>query len=213
MGLLIVSFTKDDVDIQSVTTVFQGYFRIDRYLIRHRTFAGGWTGTISREIFERGHAVGVLPYDPVLDRVVLIEQYRTGALAAGRDPWLVEIVAGMIEEGEEPEDVARRETQEEAGGEILDLIPINDILVTPGGSSETMKIFCARVDSSSMGGLHGLEEENEDIRVFTLSVDEALEWVKAGRISNAVAVIALYWLALERKNLQTRWSAAYTTPN
>ncbi len=207
-----MSFTKDDVDIQSVTTVYKGYFRIDRYLIRHRTYAGGWTGTISREIFERGHAVGVLPYDPVLDRVVLIEQYRTGALAAGRDPWLVEIVAGMIEEGETPEDVAQRETHEEAGGDILDLVPINDILVTPGGSSESIKLYCAQVDSSSMGGLHGLEEENEDIRVFTLSVDEALDWLKAGRISNAIAVIALYWLALERKNLQARWCPAYTTP-
>ena len=207
MGLLIVVFGKQDVDVQSITTVYQGYFRIDRYLVRHRTFAGGWTGTVSREIFERGHAVGVLPYDPVLDRVVLIEQYRTGALAAGRDPWLVEIVAGIIEPGETPADVAARETQEEAGGVILDLLPIVDVLVTPGGSSETMQLFCGKVDSSSIGGFHGLEEENEDIRVFTLSVDEALDWVKTGRISNAIAVIALYWLALEHKNLRARWAA------
>ena len=204
---MIVVFGKQDVDVQSITTVYQGYFRIDRYLVRHRTFAGGWTGTVSREIFERGHAVGVLPYDPVLDRVVLIEQYRTGALAAGRDPWLVEIVAGIIEPGETPADVAARETQEEAGGVILDLLPIVDVLVTPGGSSETMQLFCGKVDSSSIGGFHGLEEENEDIRVFTLSVDEALDWVKTGRISNAIAVIALYWLALEHKNLRARWAA------
>lgn len=198
-------FTKDDVDVQSVATVYDGYFRVDKYVVRHRTFAGGWTNPLSREIFERGHAVAVLPYDPVLDRVVLIEQYRTGALAAGRDPWLIEVVAGMIEPGESAEDVARRETREESGGEILDMVPINDVLVTPGGSSESIKIFCAKVDSGVLGGLHGLEEENEDIRVFTLPVDEALEWVKTGRICNSVALICLYWLALERQSLRAKW--------
>lgn len=207
MGVLIVSFSKDDVDVQSITTRFQGYFRIDEYRVRHRTFAGGWTGTVVREIFERGHAVAVLPYDPVLDRVVLIEQYRTGALAAGRDPWLVEIVAGIIEPGESPEDVAHRETLEESGGVILDMVPVVDALMSPGGSSETMKLFCAKVDSSTLGGLHGLAEENEDIRVFTLSVDEALEWIKSGRISNGTALIALYWLALERNRLRAMWNS------
>jgi len=207
VGVLIVSFSKDDVDVQSITTRFQGYFRIDEYRVRHRTFAGGWTGTVVREIFERGHAVAVLPYDPVLDRVVLIEQYRTGALAAGRDPWLVEIVAGIIEPGESPEDVAHRETLEESGGVILDMVPVVDALMSPGGSSETMKLFCAKVDSSTLGGLHGLAEENEDIRVFTLSVDEALEWIKSGRISNGTALIALYWLALERNRLRAMWNS------
>ena len=207
MGVLIVSFSKDDVDVQSITTRFQGYFRIDEYRVRHRTFAGGWTGTVVREIFERGHAVAVLPYDPVLDRVVLIEQYRTGALAAGRDPWLVEIVAGIIEPGESPEDVAHRETLEESGGVILDMVPVVDALMSPGGSSETMKLFCAKVDSSTLGGLHGLAEENEDIRVFTLSVDEAMEWIKSGRISNGTALIALYWLALERNRLRAMWNS------
>ena len=207
MGVLTVGFTKDDVITESVTTAFQGYFRIDRYKVRHRTFAGGWTGTVIREIFERGHAVGVLPYDPVLDRVVLIEQYRTGALAAGRDPWLVEIVAGMVEPGEVPEDVAHRETHEECGGTILDMVPIVDILVTPGGSSETIKLYCAKVDSSAIGGLHGLASEDEDIRVFTLPFDEALAWAKSGRIDNSIAVLTLFWLAMERPGLRARWSA------
>jgi ADP-ribose pyrophosphatase len=162
---------------------------------------------VTREIFERGHAVAVLPYDPILDRIVLIEQYRTGALAANWEPWLVEVVAGMYEEGESPEEVARRETIEEAGAEILEMIPVNDILVSPGGSSETIKLYCAKVNSSIVGGFHGLEEENEDIRVFTLPVDEALEWVKAGRITNAIALIALYWLALERNNLKRLWAS------
>jgi ADP-ribose pyrophosphatase len=205
LDLLTVTFSSDDVQVESIATVYKGYFRIDQYLLRHRLFAGGWTGPVSREIFERGHAVGVLPYDPVRDRVVLIEQYRTGALAAGWQPWLVEMVAGIVEQGETPEEVARREMLEEAGATILDLVLINDVLVSPGGSSESMKIFCARVDSEDLGGFHGLAEEDEDIRVFTLSLDEALEWAKTGRICNAVGVLAIYWLALERKNLQARW--------
>ena len=200
-------FTKDDVDIQAVKTVYKGYFRVDEYLVRHRTFAGGWTGTVKREVFERGHAVAVLPYDPVLDRVVLIEQYRTGALAAGWNPWLVEIVAGMIEPGEQPEDVAHRETQEECGGIIQDMVPMVDILVTPGGSSESIKLYCAKVDSSIISGFHGVEAEDEDIRVFTLPFDEALDWAKTGRISNSIAVLALFWLGLERSKLLTRWGA------
>lgn len=205
MGLLMLDFTKDDVDVQAVKTVFQGYFRVDQYQLRHRTFAGGWTGPVTREIFERGHAVAVLPYDPVLDRVVLLEQFRPGALAAGRAPWLVEIVAGIMEPGEIPEEVAHRETHEECGGVIQDMIPMVDVLVTPGGSSETIKLFCAKVDSSTISGVHGLADENEDIRVFTLSFDEALHWAKSGKIANSVAVLALFWLGLECQNLRARW--------
>ena len=207
MGVLIVTFTKDDVEILGIKTVFQGYFRVDQWQVRHRTFAGGWTGTIIREVFERGHAVAVLPYDPVQDRVVLIEQYRAGAQAAGKEPWLVEIVAGMIEAGEDPLDVCHRETAEECGGQVTDLIPALDLLVTPGGSSESIKVFCGRVDCSTISGLHGLEEEGEDIRVFTLPLDEAITWVKTGRINNSTAVAGLLWLALEKDRVRDQWRA------
>ena len=200
-----MTFTQDDVEILDIKTVFQGYFRVDQWHVRHRTFAGGWTGTITREVFERGHAVAVLPYDPVHDRVVLIEQYRAGAQAAGKDPWLVEIVAGMIEEGEDPVDVCHRETAEECGGQVSDLIPVLDLLVTPGGSSESIKIYCGRVDSTIISGLHGLEDEGEDIRVFTLPLDEAVTWVKTGRINNSTAVAALLWLALEKDRVRAEW--------
>ncbi|RAU20914.1 ADP-ribose diphosphatase [Paramagnetospirillum kuznetsovii] len=197
---------KTDVEILGRDTVFKGYFRIDRYRLRHRTFAGGWTQVMEREIFERGHSVVVLLYDPDRDQVVLIEQFRCGALAAGWHPWLIECVAGIIDEGEHPDDVARRETAEEAGAEPTDMMRIGDYLVTAGGSSETVRLYCARVDASGVSGFHGLEHEGEDIRAFVVSTDEAYAMVKDGRINNAMAAVAIQWLMLEKSDLRKRWA-------
>src|SRR6516164_3959095 len=127
---------NQDIELLEKTEAYKGYFRIVRYRLRHRLFAGGWSGEVRREVFERGHAVGVLPYDPAADAVVLIEQFRIGAFVAHMDPWLTEVVAGIIEEGESPEAVARRETREEAGIEIQGLLPMCRYIVSPGGSSE-----------------------------------------------------------------------------
>lgn len=193
------------VDVIEKTTPFQGYFRIDRYRLRHRKFDGGWTDEMTREIFERGHAAAVLLYDPERDAVVLIEQFRPGAYAAGLDPWLVEVVAGIIEEGESPEEVVRREAVEEAGRRIVALHPIGTFLATPGGSTETVTLFCGRCDSRGAGGIHGLDHEHEDIRVLTLSRPEALERLAAGAITNMPAVVALQWLALNYTELLRIW--------
>jgi ADP-ribose pyrophosphatase len=193
---------QDDVEILEKTTPFQGYFRIDRYVLRHRRFDGGWSIPLNREIFERGHAVGVLLYDPDRDRVGLIEQFRAGALVAGWSPWLVEIVAGIIDDGQTPESVAIREAEEEANVQISTPIPICRYLVTPGGSTETMQLYCARVDSTRLSGVHGLAHEGEDIRVFSLPAEEAFAWVESGRIANSMTIIALQWLALNRTRLR-----------
>ncbi len=200
-------FAPDDVKIIRKDTAFKGYFQVDRWVVRHRTFAGGWTGDVMREVFERGHAVVVLLYDPDRDQVAMIEQFRIGALAAGWYPWLMECVAGIIEDGEHPDDVARRETAEEAGAAPSDMIEVGAYLVTAGGSSETCRLYCARIDASTISGLHGLASENEDIRVFTLPTDDAYAMVKDGRINNAMAVLALQWLMLERDTIRTRWGA------
>jgi ADP-ribose pyrophosphatase len=197
--------TRDDVQILEKTPAYEGYFRIDRYRLRHRLHEGGWSGEMTREVFERGHAAAMLPYDPVLDRVVLIEQFRIGAYAAGRDPWLVEIVAGIIEPGETAADVVRRESVEEAGRPVLDLIPICTFLVSPGGTSESISLFCGRMDSSGAGGIYGQAEEHEDIRVIVLPFAEAKARVEAGRIDNASALIALQWLMLNRDSLRQKW--------
>ena len=197
----------DDVEILEKTTPFQGYFRIDRYTLRFRRFNGEWSPEVTREIFERGHAVGLVLYDPIRDEVGLTEQFRPGALAAGWDPWLIEIPAGIIDEGETPENVAIREAQEETGLAISDPISIRRYLVTPGGSSETMEIFAARIDSSQLTGVHGVEEEGEDIRVFPLAADEAFKWIESGRICNGMTIIGLEWLARNRDALRARWTA------
>jgi len=193
------------VEVREKTTPFKGYFQIDRYRLRHRKFDGGWTDEMTREIFERGHAAAVLLFDPERDAVVLIEQFRPGAYAAGVDPWLIEIVAGIIEEGETPEAVVRREAVEEAGCTVSELHPIGTFLATPGGSSETVALFCGRTDSRGAGGIHGLDHEQEDIRVLALSRQEALERLAAGGITNMPAVVALQWLALNYTELRSIW--------
>lgn len=203
----MTSRTPDqDVLLVDRETPFQGYFRIDRYTVRHRRFRGAMTGDIVREVFERGHAAAVLPYDPVRDTVVLIEQFRIGAWAAGHHAWLIEIVAGIIEHGETPSDVARREATEEAGLALADLEPIGEFFLSPGGTTETLALFCGRCDAGSAGGIHGVAEEDEDIRVIVQPVDEACAALRRGDISSAPAVIALQWLALNRDELRTRWS-------
>lgn len=195
-----------DVDIISRDTPFRGFFRIDRYRLRHRLYAGGWSKQIEREVFERGHAVGVLLYDPVLDRVVLVEQFRIGSFAAGRTGWVLEVVAGMIGEDEAPEEVARRETLEEAGCEIGELIEIAQYQPSSGASTETMRLYCARVDAGGAGGIHGLPAEGEDIRVVAMPSEEAIGLLETGGAGNATLIIALYWLAKHRDALRARWN-------
>lgn len=193
--------TPEDVEIVEKTTAFQGYFHLDRYHLRFRLFDGGWSPVISREIFERGHAVALLLYDPERDEVGLCEQFRAGAHAAGWHPWLIEIPAGIIDEGQSPDQVAIREAKEETGIEISEVRRICNYLVTPGGSSETMQTYLARVDSRQLSGVHGLPEEAEDIRVFSAPLSQALSWIEEGRICNSMTIIALYWLALHRDKL------------
>ena len=197
--------SDDDVEIVERVKAFQGYFRIDRYRLRHRRFEGGWTEIMQREVFERGHAVGVLLYDPYRDQVVLIEQFRIGAYAAGRPSWLIEIVAGVVEPGEAPEDVARREALEEAGCTVGRLERICDVLLSPGAVMETVAIYCGQVDASAAGGVHGVAHEHEDIKVHVMSAADAIRLFDDGHLSNAVVMIALGWFARHHGALRERW--------
>ena len=176
------------------TVAFQGYFRIARYLFRHSLYQGGQSGEVKREVFERGQAAAVLPYDPVRDEVVLIRQFRAGSYAAGRHPWDWEIVAGVIEEGETPADVARR-----------DLVPMNSVVLSPGACSETCSSFLGRIDATGVGGIHGLEAENENILVKAMPFAEARALLDRDEVDNAVGVMALQWLALHRDEVRNRW--------
>lgn len=198
----------DRVELIERATPFRGYFRVDRYRLRHRKFDGGWTPAVTREVFERGHAAAVLPYDAARDRVVMIEQFRIGAYAAGVAPWLIEVVAGIIEPGETAEAVVRREAVEEAGIALGALRAIGTFLMTPGGSSETLALYCGLADSAGAGGIHGLEHEGEDIRVFAATPEEAYARTMAQPCPHAVTTIALQWLLLNRAELRGSWGAA-----
>ena len=184
-----------------------GFFRLEKYRLRHELFAGGWSSAITRECLERGHAVAVLLYDPDRDQVVLLEQFRVGALAAPDGPWLLEIVAGILDHpGETVEETARREIQEEAGCEVSHLTPICRYLVSPGGASESISLFCGRVDAATIiPGIRGVATEHEDIRVHLVRRTEALEWLRTGRICSAAPIIALQWLELNRSQLLQDW--------
>ncbi len=182
----------------------QGFFRLERCTVRHELFSGG-SAEIAREVFERGHAAAVLPYDPDLDSLVLIEQFRIGAIGYPGGPWLLEFVAGVIEPGEDPEQVVRREAVEEAGCRIETLEPVAEFILSPGGCSERMYLFCGRVDARNAGGIYGLPEEGEDIRVEVVSFETAMALLEAGKVSSATTIIALQWLALNRVKLRARW--------
>ncbi len=194
-----------EVEVVSKSVCFQGFFRIERCRLRHALFAGGMSAEMSRELFRRGHAVAMLPYDPVLDKVVLIEQFRIGALDDADGPWLTEIVAGMIDKDETAAAVARREALEESGCEVAQLQHICRYYPSPGACSETIELFCGRVDASRAGGIHGLDHEHEDIRVIPVGFDEAMGWIASGRLNSAAVIMALQWLALNKGRMRAAW--------
>lgn len=197
-------FSKDDVIVERRDTLFQGFYRMDKLSLRHRQFAGGMGSVIHREVMVRPPAVGVLIYDPSSDEVLLIEQFRVGALNDVH-PWQMEIVAGLVESGERPEEVVRREAHEEAGV-VLDRVErVMEFLPSPGGSDERFALYVASADLTQAGGVHGLPEEGEDIRVNVMSVNQALSALERGRINNAPCILALQWLALNKPRLLARW--------
>jgi ADP-ribose pyrophosphatase len=198
--------TRKDVDVLAIDPLYHGKYRMDRYRLRYRTYAGNWSPEVTRETFDRGQSVAILPYDPVRDEVVLIEQFRPGALVAADDyPWLWEIVAGVIEDGETPIEVAKRELQEEAGLVATEVLPIGEFYTSAGACSEYLHLYVGKADARAAGGLHGLIEEVEDIRVFAMPTDDALAALAQGKIRTAPAFAALNWLKNERDNLRKAW--------
>ncbi|HEJ9662221.1 TPA: ADP-ribose diphosphatase [Proteus mirabilis] len=198
-------YTRNDVELISKKTRYKGFFRMNEYRFKHRLFKGGWSAEVKREVFERGHAGVLLAYDPKRDEVVLIEQIRIPAYETSQTPWLLEVIAGMVEEGESPEEVVRREATEEAGITIGRCKPIVSYLSSPGGTSERMYVYVGEVDATTATGIHGLACENEDIRVHVVSREQAYQWVEEGIIDNAVSVIALQWLQLHHVTLRKDW--------
>lgn len=200
-----LTFASDAVEVLEDSIAFKGYFRMRRLVLRHRLFAGGWSQPLTREVFERGDAVGVLPYEPETDSVILIEQFRPGALRDPATPWMLELIAGVVEEGESDTEVAHREAAEEAACELAELLPIASYYPSAGACSEHVRLFCGRVSSAGVGGVHGAPGENEDILVHRLPRLEALALLAQDRIPNGYTLIALQWLQLQGDALRQRW--------
>ncbi|MDQ8039043.1 MAG: NUDIX domain-containing protein [Rickettsiella sp.] len=207
-------FTKADVEILEQKTVYQGYFRLEQLRLRYRLFNGGWSKAVNREVFERGEAVGVLLFDPERNQLVLIEQFRAGIMLKTENPWIIEIVAGVIDDDEgqmvqkelAEQKTATRETQEETGLTVHNLFFISRHWVSPGGSTERISLFCGQIDSSQAQGVHGLANEGEDIRLHVLDVKKAYKLVNEGKFDNATTIIALLWLQQNEKMVRAVWS-------
>lgn len=191
-------------EILDEALAYDGFHKLHCLRLTHAAFGGGDV-VIRRELIRRGHVVGVLPYDPVRDTVVMIEQFRVGALESTRGPWLMEIIAGLVDPGETFESVARREAMEEAGCTLGELVHMHEYWSGPGNTNERVILYAAQIDSEGVGGIHGLAHEGEDIRVHVLALDEAIALMESGATDSAMPIIALQWLRANRDQLRDRW--------
>lgn len=202
-----IKFTHDDVRLKPIENLYDGFFKINLYRFKHALFAGGESEVIRREILERGDAVAVLPYDPVTEQVLLIEQIRIGAIKSKHTPWLLECIAGMTDGSEDYESVVKKEAFEEAGLNLTELEFMLSYLSSPGGTTERLYLYLAHADLSQMTtGIYGLETEGEDIKTHIMDLDEAFERLNRGEIDNAATVICLQWLALNRDRIRKKWA-------
>ena len=194
-------------ELLSNETVFDGFFKLNRYRLRHMSFHGGWCGEMVRERIERLAAVSILLYDPALDSLVLVEQFRIGLMGTLDPPWSVETVSGFCDtDHESPEQVARREVVEETGCRLKALTHIGEFFVSPGMSVERINLYCGWVDASNAGGVHGLEHEGEEMRVVVMPRAEALREL-FGRLNTTSVIMALQWLDANRERLLAEWGA------
>jgi ADP-ribose pyrophosphatase len=193
-----------DVKVEARHYPYANFFSVEEYDLRFRRFDGTMSPVINRAAFISGDAVTVLPYDPVRDRVLLIEQFRAGPYARGdSNPWQLEAIAGRIDPGETPEDAARREAVEEAGLTLGALLPVAGYYPTPGAKAEFLYSYVALCDlPDGCAGVFGVEGEAEDIRGHLVSFDHLMDLVASGEASNAPVVLTALWLQRERARLR-----------
>jgi len=203
----LLRFSFKDVIIHQKKNTYKGFFKMDEYQVSHSLHKGGESKVLSREVFERGHAVVLIPYDAKNDRVVLLEQFRVGAMEHGDSPWLLEFVAGMFGKNESPIEVAIREAKEEADLTLKEgqIDKIMEYFSSPGGMSEVIHLYVANIDSENVKGVYGLEQEGEDILLHIMQRDAALALLENGKITNAATIIGLQWLQSNFQKLQQKW--------
>jgi ADP-ribose pyrophosphatase len=195
-----------DLEILEKQRILDSFLKVDRYRLRHSAFKGGWVGPMNREVVDRPVCVAVLPYDPVADRLLLIEQFRLQAHLAGLPAWQREVIAGINDKNEAIEEVARREAMEEAACTLTELWPIYRYLVSPGLTTETLCVFLGRFDSESWkGGVHGLDYEHEDIRASLHDAATVPDILETGHTGNGPLILALQWFQLNREKVRRKW--------
>lgn len=200
-------YSKSDVKIIRKEPIREGFLSIYKLQLQHKLFSGEWSPVFDREVMDRGHAVVVLPYDPKRDALVVLEQFRVGALSehladTKQSPWLLEFVAGMFDDDESAEQVAHRELFEEAGLQAEQLHFALTYLSTPGGCTEEISVYIAIVDSAKALRHAGLASEHEDIRVHVLPFTDVVQLLEQGKINNAASVIGLQWLQLHKRRFE-----------
>jgi ADP-ribose pyrophosphatase len=196
-------FKQKDVECLTKEQAYDGFMSVHKIQLKHRLFEGDWSSPLSRELLIRKDAVAVLLYDPNIDAVVMVEQFRVGALQDPQTPWMLELVAGLIDTNETPEEIAKRECFEEAGCQVDKLELLFEFYLSPGACSEKVSLYFACVDASEIGGIHGLENEGEDIKVHVISAKKVFELLSCGRINNAIGLIGLQWLQLNRPHIRS----------
>lgn len=201
------TFSKQDIEIHAVDDLYSGFVDLKKFHFKHKRFQGNQSKVVTREILCRKPAVVAIPFDPVLEQVVLIEELRIGALDDAKSPWLYEVPAGVLDvEGEDPRETVRREVLEETGLTTGRVMPICEYWSSPGATSEYIYAYCVEVDTSKASeSFQGVEEESEDIRMFVVSAKEAFEAVAKGYINNGAGILSLYWLQMNYQKVMTQW--------
>ena len=177
--------------------LYSGFFSLNKYEFTHKKHDGEWTSTLDREIFSGAHVSTLLPYDPIKKEIILIQQFRAGVLSRYDEDYLLEIVAGIIDEGENPEETAMRECFEETGCEVKKIHPIQSYFPAPGSYESYYHLYLGEIQAFDGERIKGLEKENEDILVKSFKIDEVRQMLKEKKITNGLTLIALQWFFLE----------------
>tara|TARA_Y100001935_G_C17180992_1_gene445129 strand:+ start:104 stop:685 length:582 start_codon:yes stop_codon:yes gene_type:complete len=187
---------KSNFKIISKKNIYSGFFEMNEVILKYKKYNGSWSKEVKRELFGGSQVAAVLPYDPIKKEIVLIQQFRPGTISKNLNNYLNEIVAGIIDHGEDPEVAASRECYEETGCEVNKLIPIQGYFPAPGSSESYYHLFLAEIESFEGDRIMGLETENEDILVKSYKSSQVEKMLKKGEILNGLSLIALQWFFL-----------------
>ncbi len=177
--------------------LYSGFFKLKKLEFVHKQHDGKWSNKVDREIFSGSHISTLLPYDPLRNEIVLIQQFRAGVISRYDDDYLYEIVAGIIDENESPEDTAIRECVEETGCKVNKIEPIQSYFPAPGSSESYYHLFLGEINSFEGERIMGLESENENILVKSYKVEQVRNMLRQKEIKNGLTLIALQWFFLE----------------